>query len=213
MEKITIFQKVKTFFKNLVFKYITTPRLKKEKAIKVEKIKKNFEEKQKVTLKRIKEIMFHDKVYLDNNNKLEYLNKKLVEGRNNVIKESKYVSHIPAFYEPEICEIHNENLHLKRKNFNELILEEDEVARLTLKKQTDKIGQWDVAKPSTFWGRNSNLKKIVNDSGGKLTDGENDNLTELSYQNLVDIDKVNYKKNLTKLKNIIAESRGNLTND
>jgi hypothetical protein len=211
-KKATIPQKIKTFFNNLVFKYITNPRLKKENKIKVEKFKKDFEEKQRAAVKRVKEIMFHDKVRSDNNNKLEYLNKKLVEGRNNVIKESKYVSHIPAFYEPEICEIHNESLHLKRKNFNELILEEDEVARLTLKKQTDKIGQWDVAKPSTFWARNSNLKKIVNDSGGKLTDGRNDDST-LSYQDLVDIDKVNSKNDLTKLKNIIDESRGKLTND
>lgn len=150
MKKITykknIFEKIKSFFNTLYFKYVTNPKWKKEREIKNKKFKKDFEEKQKIAVNRIKEIMYHDKVYFENNTKLQYLNEKLVEGKVNVNKMSKFVSHIPAFYEPEICEIHNENLHLNTKSLNELIMEDDEISKLMIKKQTNGIPFGSISK-------------------------------------------------------------------
>lgn len=207
-KKLNIFNKIKNYFKALYFNYITKPKWDKENKIKANNIKKEFEEKQKVSIERIKEIMFHEKLVFKNNNKLEYLNEKLVEGRANVIKESKYVSHIPAFYEPEICEIHNENLHLKNKTFNELILDENENARLMLKKQTDKIGHWVTVKPKTYFDKVSTLKTTVNNSMGNLTE---DN--KLSYQDFVDIDRIANKNGLTELKRILSEAKEKLKDE
>jgi hypothetical protein len=208
--KFNTFNKIKTYLKNLYFKYITKPKLEKEKKIKNEKIKKEFEEKQRATIKRIKEIMFHEKVFVENNNRLKYLNEKLVEGRNNIIKSSNYTSHIPAFYEPKICDIHNENLHLKNKTLDEIILEENNIAEFMLKKQINKFGYLGFSKPSTYWEKRSELINTVNNSMGKLSDDKNDDTT-LSYRDFIDIDNANHKKNLIKLKDIINESRKKMT--
>jgi hypothetical protein len=99
--QLTKIKKIKIYLSNLWFSYIkkpfyydliVEPRIKKEHAIKIAKLKKEFEQKQKTSIQRIKEVMFHEKVYFENNPKFNYLNQKLVEGRENVNKMSKYVA-------------------------------------------------------------------------------------------------------------------------
>ena len=146
--QLTTIKKIKIYLSNLWFKFvkkpfyydlIVEPKIKKEHAIKIAKQKKEFEEKQKVSLQRIKDVMFHEKVYLENNPKFNYLNQKLVEGRENVNKMSEYIAKTPFFYEPEICDIHNETLHLKNKTTHQIIMDENNLAMRSLKNQEKKI--------------------------------------------------------------------------
>jgi hypothetical protein len=146
--QLSTIKKIKIYLSNLWFKFvkkpfyydlIVEPRLKKEHANKIAKQKKQFEEKQKVSVQRIKDVMFHEKVYLENNPKVNYLNQKLVEGRENVNKMSKHIAKTPFFYEPEICDIHNETLHLKNKSTHQIIMDENNLAIRSLKNQEKKI--------------------------------------------------------------------------
>ena len=146
--QLTTIKKIKIYLSNLWFKFvkkpfyydlIVEPKIKKEHAIKIAKQKKEFEEKQRVSLQRIKDVMFHEKVYLENNPKFNYLNQKLVEGRENVNKMSEYIAKTPFFYEPEICDIHNETLHLKNKTTHQIIMDENNLAMRSLKNQEKKI--------------------------------------------------------------------------
>jgi hypothetical protein len=147
--QLTKIKKIKIYLSNLWFSYIkkpfyydliVEPRIKKEHAIKIAKLKKEFEQKQKTSIQRIKEVMFHEKVYFENNPKFNYLNQKLVEGRENVNKMSKYVAKTPFFYEPEICDVHNENIKLTNKNIHRLITYEKNLAWHSLKNQEKKVG-------------------------------------------------------------------------
>jgi hypothetical protein len=147
--QLTTIKKIKIYLSNLWFKFvkkpfyydlIVEPKIKKEHAIKIAKQKKEFEEKQKVSLQRIKDVMFHEKVYLENNPKFNYLNQKLVEGRENVNNMSKFIAKTPFFYEPEICDIHNETLHLKNKSIHQIIMDENNLVIHSLKNQEKKVG-------------------------------------------------------------------------
>jgi glutaredoxin-related protein len=96
--------------KELFYKYIKTPILNNINLIKKfkklrddEKLKKNFENDKKVLTDRIKSLIDFDYEYGDS--KREYLNNELITAKKEIIKTSK-----PLFYEPEINNIHNENL-------------------------------------------------------------------------------------------------------
>ena len=142
--QLTTIKKIKIYLSNLWFKFvkkpfyydlIVEPKIKKEHAIKIAKQKKEFEEKQKVSLQRIKDVMFHEKVYLENNPKFNYLNQKLVEGRAHVIEVSPFMNRTPFFYEPEICEIHNETLDTKKDGIHKVILNDNKTMQELLRKQ------------------------------------------------------------------------------
>lgn len=154
--QLTKIKKIKIFFSNLWFRYIkkpfyykliVEPRIKREHAIKIAKLKKEFEEKQKISVQRIKEVMFHEKTYSEYNPKFNYLNQKLLEGREHIIGVSKYTSKTPFFYEPEICDIHNENIDLTKKNINQIIIDENNSCLSSLKKQEDVLNSSLVLKP------------------------------------------------------------------
>ena len=158
--QLTTIKKIKIYLSNLWFKFvkkpfyydlIVEPKIKKEHAIKIAKQKKEFEEKQKVSLQRIKDVMFHEKVYLENNPKFNYLNQKLVEGRENVNKMSKYIKRTPFFYEPEICDMHNEYIDSTKKNINQIMTDDDNSAKSSLKIQENKSnGRLFVKHKKTF---------------------------------------------------------------
>jgi hypothetical protein len=79
--------------------------------------------------------MYHETLYHENNPKLDYLNQKLVEGREHIIQMSPLIHRTPFFYEPEICEIHNETLDTKKDNLHKVILNDDNLARESIRKQ------------------------------------------------------------------------------
>lgn len=72
--QLTKIKKIKIYLSNLWFRYIkkpfyydliVEPRIKKEHAIKIAKLKKEFEQKQKTSIQRIKEVMFYNEDFLD----------------------------------------------------------------------------------------------------------------------------------------------------
>jgi len=154
---LSLFKRVKTYISNLWFKFvknpfyyrlIVEPRVKRQREAARQKTIKDFEEKQKTAVSRIKNIMNHEKVYHENNPKLDYLNQKLVEGREHIIKMSPYINLTPFFYEPEICEIHNETIHTKTDDIHKIILEENEKSRVLLRKQQIKLDRSVEPKPN-----------------------------------------------------------------
>jgi len=141
---LLLFEKIRVYVSNLWFIYvknpfyyrlIVEPRLKREREKERAKIIKDFEENQKTSIDRVKNIMYHEKVYHENNPKLDYLNQKLVEGRAHVNEMVPFMSRIPFFYEPEICDIHNETLDTKKDDIHKVILNDNKLLQELLRKQ------------------------------------------------------------------------------
>lgn len=173
--KLSLLKRIKRYVSNLWFKYvknpfyyrlIVEPRVKKEKELARKKTIKDFEEKQKTAVSRIKDIMYHEKVFHENNPKFDYLNQKLVEGREHVIEMSPFMRRTPLFYEPEICEIHNETIHTKTDDIHKIILQEDEKSRISLRKQKIKLDRSVEPKPNkkaTFFSeKKTTAEKVDN---------------------------------------------------
>jgi hypothetical protein len=106
--KQSITKTIKSFISNLWFKFITNPiqeRIKLRAKLKEQKIEKDkFEKTHSVELERVKHLMFGE----GKDTKQVFLDEKLIEGAKHVNTFKKYIT-APSFYEPEICDIHNEN--------------------------------------------------------------------------------------------------------
>lgn len=99
--------RIKFFVKTLWSKYVTKPRaIKKEvkrKEIERKRVIKSFEQTYGVSHAEVTALMSGKFTEQTND---DYLNEKLAEVR----KKMQYVhNRTPNFYEPEICDIHNEN--------------------------------------------------------------------------------------------------------
>jgi hypothetical protein len=119
----------------LYYGLIVNPRLEKERKAKIEKIKKEFEINQKASVDRVKEIMFHEKNRVKGEPKRDYHNEKLVDGRQHMINNHDLIKKIPFFYEPEICDIHNETIKDKKDALETIIKKSREHSAELLKKQ------------------------------------------------------------------------------
>jgi hypothetical protein len=146
---LSLFTRFRIYVSNLWFKYvknpfyyrlIVEPKAKREKEKKRKEIIKNFEVNQKTLQSRVKEIMYHEKVYCENNPKLDYLNQKLVEGREHTIQISPAMKRIPFLYEPDVVEIHNENYHNNKFTLSEILKKNSEASKNALKQQAEKHG-------------------------------------------------------------------------
>jgi hypothetical protein len=145
----SLFTRFRIYVSNLWFKYvknpfyyrlIVEPKAKREKEKQRKEIIKNFEVNQKTLQSRVKEIMYHEKVYCENNPKLDYLNQKLVEGREHIIQISPAMKRIPFLYEPDVVEIHNENYHNNKFTLSEILKKNSEASKNALKQQAKKHG-------------------------------------------------------------------------
>jgi hypothetical protein len=177
-KKSTLFNRIRIYVSNLWFRYvknpfyyrlIVEPRVKREREAAKRKTIKDFEEKQKAAVSRIKEIMYHEKVYHENNPKIDYFNEKLIESRM-CINETPKNRFSPLFYEPEICEIHNETIHNKTDDINKIILQEKEKSSVLLKKQELKLNRFVEPKPNkktTFFSEKETAS--TNDGDDKNT--------------------------------------------
>ena len=154
------FTRFRIYVSNLWFRYvknpfyyrlIVEPKAKREREKKRKEIIKDFEEKQKTLQSRVKEVMYHETVYHENNPKLDYLNQKLVEGREHIIQMSPLIHRTPFFYEPEICDMHNEHIDSTKKNINQIMTDDDNSAKSSLKIQENKSnGRLFVKHKKTF---------------------------------------------------------------
>lgn len=119
LKKLNFVEKISKIFKTLYFNFIQLPlitrkELNNQKTI-LEKQKENFEGKYG-NHEYILKLMYHDaSQHPSSQTDGEYLTEQLIEGRkhmNNVISIHNKYGVTPAFfYEPEICDIHNENLN------------------------------------------------------------------------------------------------------
>ena len=146
--KKTLFDKVKSYFRNLWLKYVINPKFEREK-IKKDKekarnYKETFEKLHNTAVEHVKELMFHRDVYSEyHGGKLNFRNEELLKGRKHILKYTKYVNKIPKFYEPEICEIHNENLNLNGSSLKAIMDKQDKSSYDDLKKQENKLNNYE----------------------------------------------------------------------
>ncbi len=109
--------KIKLYFNSIWFKYVEEPKLIREKYRQDKKIVDDFESKQKLKVDRVKDLMVYKQNY--HSPKKEYYDEKLTEARkyyhDNFDMNSWYIKP-PAFYEPDICDIHNDSLEKSDPN-------------------------------------------------------------------------------------------------
>ena len=157
-------------FKNLLFslikplynKLVVEPKIKKQKAEELKQLeanKKAEEENRLAAVKkiediftgltkaspnRVREIMYHRKNQLAKNPKFEYLDNKLVEGAQEINSRKLIMGgkSSPLFYEPEICDVHNETLDSKTVGFNQLVMSENQEASKSLNLQANPNKIW-----------------------------------------------------------------------
>lgn len=146
--KKTLFQKIKSYFKNLWFKYVINPKFEREKIKKAKdeanKHKENFEKLHNTAVEHVKQLMFHDKVKCEHHGgRLDFRNEELLKGRKHILKYHKYISRTPKFYEPEICEIHNEHLNLGGSSLKAIMDKQDKLSYDDLKKQQNKLNNYE----------------------------------------------------------------------
>lgn len=126
---------IEIYFKSLWFVYVEEPKLIKEKYFKEQKIKLEFEEKRNLKIARIKDLMDYKQTH--GNLKKDYYNNKLEEARKDYhtnFELNRYTTKSPFFYEPEICDIHNESIPNKPKlDLRDLIRYENKQAHFSSK--------------------------------------------------------------------------------
>ena len=81
----------------------------------------------------------------DTDSRREFLNAELKDARNKILKYSSYTGRIPFFYEPEIIDVHNENLSISNntKTLKEIMSRDNDLADLKIKKQVSVHGNMD----------------------------------------------------------------------
>jgi hypothetical protein len=132
--------------KNIWVKYVKEPILrtykknkeKRELNRKIANIREDFEERFKIKIKDVKELMYHEKVSTTNNpfERQVFLNQELEKAKK-LLSDPKNVNNHVFFYEPEMVEIHNESTYLLTKDLNEIkrIDFENSIAELRKKKR------------------------------------------------------------------------------
>ena len=125
--------KIKLPIKNLWFKYVGKPmldkKLAKEELKKTEELKKQFS-KMYGDYDEIKKLMY-TKPHLQTDDTILY--QDLINNRKQMIMTN--TSHTPFLFEPEIIDIHNENLNPNAPLLEDLIKFDDEKAKSEIKKQ------------------------------------------------------------------------------
>lgn len=138
LKKIT--NKVKNIFDKLFLKPVQKYLEQKEKERKHKKIVNEFEKTFKTNINEIKAIMYHKGhknfgLNVDPEVREKYLNDTLLQGRQHIIKINKYIGKTPLFYEPDMIEIHNENLNPNAPTLEALIKMDGNNIKNAFKKQ------------------------------------------------------------------------------
>ena len=140
-----LFDKVKALYD----KYVTEPlKKRKEKTDynkKISDIKKDFEKRFNINIDWVNKIMAinakNDEQFFS---KRERMTEDLIAGRINTINaKTKSGWRTPFFYDPEICDIHNEHLNLKAKTIEQISSEDLSKSQTSLKAQAKAIGQFE----------------------------------------------------------------------
>lgn len=131
--------KVVKFIFNLWSNNVTKPiqerKAKKEHEKYVKELKANFNEKFNVDTNHINKLIDATKANLNEDYKIDHLIENSVEI--NKLKSKLKIS--PFFYEPEIVDIHNENLNFENPELYRLIDDDNRIAKNELTKQENFI--------------------------------------------------------------------------
>ena len=123
------------FWYNNVTKPIQERKAKKEREKYVKELKKNFNETFNVDTNHINKLIDATKPNLNEDYKIDHLIENSVEI--NKLKSKSKVA--PFIYEPEIVDIHNENLNLENPELHKLIDDDGRIAKNELTKQENFI--------------------------------------------------------------------------
>ena len=193
--------------KALYNKYVILPleRRKKEKDYKkkLADIRKDFENRFGIDVNRVKDIMGKDELNIeDDYSKQSRLNHDLHVAREYIQTVHPYVARIPFLYEPEICDIHNENAPRYGKPLKTIIKDEKIKSQNYLTSQEKKIGLFEARKDpdsltrhinNTFVGISSasSIQKVIDKAiAGKTTE----ETTEWEKKPELDINKYPHMK-------------------
>jgi len=139
--KLSLVARIKLFFSKywnvLIVKPLQERKEKKQNLKNVSEIKKDFEKCFRVNINEVKAIMYDrvNHLYIDTDQRSKDLNEELVKGRQHMLNISKYYKAPPYFYDPEICEIHNENLNPSYPEIIDLKEIEHDSAKISLERQ------------------------------------------------------------------------------
>lgn len=139
-------KKIRQFFKD-IWNNIIIPRYNRYKnrvdfETKIKDIRKDFEKRFNVKVDDIKEVMYHERVRTVNDEyeKQLHLNEELIKGKAHIMSIHKYVSKTPFLYDPDVVDIHNENYHNNKFTLSEILKQESEYVKNSLKQQAKKHG-------------------------------------------------------------------------
>jgi hypothetical protein len=131
LKKSKLVLTIKNWWFNNIKNPIKQKRAKKERENYVKELKANFAKKFNVDIEKTIRVMNHPNFspYEVDNDRL------LVENRLDINKRKSLYKFAPFIYEPEIVDVHNENLNTNNPPINEIINSDDDKSRNELTKQ------------------------------------------------------------------------------
>jgi hypothetical protein len=131
LKKSKLVLTIKNWWFNNIKNPIKQKRAKKERENYVKELKANFAKKFNVDVEKTIRVMNHPNYspYEVDNDRL------LVENRLDINKRKSLYKFAPFIYEPEIVDVHNENLNTNNPPINEIINSDDDKSRNELTKQ------------------------------------------------------------------------------
>jgi hypothetical protein len=133
IKKSKFLLKIKNWYYVNVKKPIKNKKEEKERLTYVKELKENFSKKFNVDVEKTIKIMNQPAYspYVVDNNAM------LVENRLDINKRKSLYKFAPFMYNPEIIEIHNENIDLTKPSLNDIILTENDKSKKELDKQNE----------------------------------------------------------------------------
>ena len=131
LKKSKLVLTIKNWWFNNIKNPIRQKRAKKERENYVKELKANFAKKFNVDVEKTIRVMYHPNYSpheVDND-------RLLVENRLDINKRKSLYKFAPFIYEPEIVDVHNENLNTNNPPINEIINSDDDKSRNELTKQ------------------------------------------------------------------------------
>jgi hypothetical protein len=133
LKKITFFKKIKNWFKKSIVGPIKDKQAERKHKKYVKELKKNFGKRFNTDVNRITSIMNINNL----NESVIDKNEILVQNRLEINKRKSLYKFPPFIYEPQIIDVHNENLIEENPTLNEIISDENRKAWDSVHKQHD----------------------------------------------------------------------------
>lgn len=208
-----LFKKLTTKIKSFLNRVFVTPVQKyleeKEKDRKHKRIINEFEKTFNTDIDKIKAIMYRKDpknfgLYVDPEKHEKYINETLMQGRQHIIKINKYIGKTPLLYEPDMVEIHNENLNPNVPTLEALIEMDGNNIKNAFKKQGPPIRNIIKTRNQINTEDNIPLSKVPFNSDFDLSNAREIDLIknqEFEQKNTIMLEKIKKLLDETKNKN------------